>query len=179
MRQIEIKARVKDEQDLRDALRGAGIELEKPVKHHDVVYSRPGAKDGDPAENWLRIRTENDTRHIFTLKRSVVGELDSIEHETVIENVDELRAIIKLLGYELFSDLTKTRQKAHDGEYEICFDTVEGLGTFIEIEKLCDEDVDGARIVDELWSYLGKFGIAKDDQETHGYDVLIRMQEKN
>lgn len=178
MREIEIKARVRNEKALREALQQAGITLEKPIKHHDVVYSRPGAIDGDPNENWLRIRTENDVRHIFTLKRSVVGELDSIEHETVVENADEIREIIGYLGYELFSDLTKIREKAHAGDYEICFDTVPGLGTYIEVEKLCDNTVDGAVVVDELWAYLASFGITKDDQETHGYDVLVRKQEK-
>lgn len=178
MREIEIKARVHDEKALREALQQAGIVLEKPVKHRDVVFSKPGAVDGDPNENWLRIRTENDTRHIFTLKRSVVGELDSIEHETVIDNADELRAIIGYLGYELFSDLTKIREKAHDGNYEICLDTVEGLGTFIEVERLCDESVDGVAVVDELWVYLTPLGITKDYEETHGYDVLARLQEK-
>lgn len=178
MREIEIKARVKDEQGLRNALQNAGIMLGKPVKHHDVVYSRPGAKDGDPAENWLRIRTENDSRHIFTLKRSVVGELDSIEHETVIENSDELRAIFGYLGYELFSDLTKTREKAQEGEYEICLDAVDSLGIFIEVEKLCDESVDGTKVVDELWAYLKRLGIDESDKETHGYDILIRMRKK-
>lgn len=178
MREIEIKARVRDEEKLRKALQTAGIYLETPVKHHDVVYSRPHAKDGDSNENWLRIRTENDNRHLFTLKRSVIGELDSIEHETVVENAEELRAIIGYLGYELFSDLTKTREKAHDGDYEICLDTVDGLGTFVEVEKLCDETVDGAAVVEELWAYLAPLGITKKDQEIHGYDVLLRLQEE-
>lgn len=174
MREIEIKAKVRDEKALRAALADAKIALTKPVKHHDVVYSLPGAIDGDPKENWLRIRTENDERHIFTLKRSVVGELDSIEHETVIEDPKELAAIFGHLGYVLFSDITKTREKAKDGDYEICLDNIPELGMYIEVEKLCDETVNGEIIVLELWSYLAQYGISKDDEEVHGYDVLVR-----
>ena len=178
MREIEIKAHVLDEKLLRGALLRSGITLLAPVKHHDVVFSRPGAKEGSTSDNWLRIRTENDTRHIFTLKRPVVGELDSIEHETDVEDVEELRAIIDCLGYELYSDLTKVREKAHDDGYEICLDNVPGLGVFVEVEKLCDEKVDGDAVVNELWAYLAQFGINRDDQETHGYDVLMLQQEK-
>ncbi len=178
MREIEIKARVRNEKLLREALNSSGITLLAPVKHHDVVYSQPGAKEGNPNDNWLRIRTENDARHIFTLKRSVVGELDSIEHETAVENADELHSIIDCLGYELYSDLTKIREKAHDDGYEICLDNVPELGIFVEVEKLCDEKVDGDAVVNELWAYLAQFGITRDDQETHGYDVLLRQKAK-
>jgi adenylate cyclase class 2 len=127
MREIEIKVRITDPTQTLAALEQQGIQLGKPKKQHDVVYSRPGALDNDPAENWLRVRTENDAKVIFTLKRSVTGELDSIEHETVVEDATELTAIISYLGYELFSDLTKIRRKAQHGGLEICFDEVPGL----------------------------------------------------
>ncbi|MEJ0073649.1 MAG: class IV adenylate cyclase [Candidatus Saccharibacteria bacterium] len=135
MREIEIKVRVKDSAGTLAALDKQGIQLGEPKKQHDVVYSRPGAIDNDPGENWLRVRTENDTEVIFTLKRSVTGELDSIEHETVVDSADEITAIIGYLGYELFSDLTKIRRKARVGDIEICFDEVPKLGTFFEAEK--------------------------------------------
>lgn len=177
MREIEIKARVKNEPALMEALAAAQVTLSEPVKQHDVVYSLPGATDNERDANWLRIRTENDTEHIFTLKRSVIGELDSIEHEVMVDSDDELRAIISYLGYVQFSDLTKVRRKAQVGEFEICFDTVAPLGSFIEVEKLCADDVDGAAVVRELWEFLEPFGITKEDAETHGYDVLMRQHD--
>jgi adenylate cyclase class 2 len=174
MREIEIKARVSDKQKILTSLQKLGVGLSQPVKQHDVVYSRPGAQDNDPGENWLRVRTENDSTVIFTLKRSVTGELDSIEHEVVVDNADEIEAIIKYLGYELFSDLTKIRQKGHLGELEVCLDEVPGLGMFIEVEKLCPEDADITSVTSELWDVLIQLGIDKSAEETSGYDVLQR-----
>lgn len=177
MREIEIKARVADKAKTLTAIQKLGIALSEPIKQHDVVYSRPGAGDNDPGENWLRIRTENDAKVIFTLKRSVTGELDSIEHEVTVDSAEELAAIISYLGYELFSDLTKIRQKGHLGELEVCFDEVPGLGTFIEVEKLCAEDVDISEVTNELWRLFEQLEITKADEETSGYDVLMRKQE--
>lgn len=178
MREIEIKVRVHDKAQALAALDKLGIKLSEPKKQHDVVYSRPGAIDNDPGENWLRVRTENDSKVIFTLKRSVTGELDSIEHEVVVDSGAEITAIIGYLGYELFSDLTKIRQKAKCGDIEICFDEVPGLGTFMEAEKLCAEDVDNTMVEAELWDLFGKLGLTKADQETSGYDVLMRRQQQ-
>jgi adenylate cyclase class 2 len=174
MREIEIKARVRNKQQVLEALATLDTELAQPKKQHDVVYSRPGAIDNGRGENWLRVRTEDDARVIFTLKRSVTGELDSIEHETAVQNEQELTAIIGYLGYELFSDLTKIRQTARSGDIELCADEVSGLGSFIEAERLCPLDADFAAVTAELWDLFAKLGVSKHDQETHGYDVLAR-----
>jgi adenylate cyclase class 2 len=174
MREIEIKARVRDKPRVLEALAKLGAELGQPKKQHDVVYCRPDAQENDPGENWLRVRTENDSKVIFTLKRSVTSELDSIEHETAVESGEELTAIISYLGYELFSDLTKIRQTARSGDIELCLDEVNGLGNFIEAERLCPQDADIANVTKELWNLFAQLGIDKTDRETHGYDVLAR-----
>ncbi len=176
MREIEIKARVSDKTSLIEKLTAARVILGEPLKQHDIVYARTGAINGNPDENWLRIRTQNDEKHIFTLKRSMTGELDSIEHEVTVDNDDEMRAIIKYLGYELFSDLTKIRQKTLVGDIEICVDEVPELGVFIEAEMICDEDEDAIAIQQKLWNLLESFGVSRVNEETNGYDILMRRK---
>lgn len=176
MREIEIKAHVEDTKHVLAALTQKGVLIGDTVTQHDVVYARPGAKDNDPEENWLRIRSENNTRTIFTLKRSVSGELDSIEHETEVADESELTKIIEYLGYTLHSDVTKTRQKARIGDVEICLDKVDRLGVFVEAEKLCDDDADGTAVVEELWGVLESLGLSRRDEVTSGYDVLMRKK---
>ncbi|MDQ3093950.1 MAG: class IV adenylate cyclase [bacterium] len=176
MREIEIKARVADKEALFIRLNELGFELSKPVKQHDVVFGWPGAMDSVVGSVWLRIRTENDTKSIFTLKKSIVGHLDSIEHETVVEDVDELEKIIIEMGYELYSDLTKIRQKAKQGNIEICLDELEGLGSFIEAEKIMERDSDHDEVVAELWELFEKLGLSNEDEVHEGYDVLERRK---
>lgn len=173
MREIEIKARVSDEKALRKKLTQMGIRLSDPIKQCDKVFGVPGAIAGAKS-NWLRIRTQNDKTYIFNLKRSISGQLDSIEHETEITNAIEMENIIFELGFEPYSDITKTRQTAKLGEVEICLDIVEGLGVFVELEKLCEHNEDPEKIKAELWKIFESFGINRSDEVTEGYDVMLK-----
>lgn len=175
MREIEIKVRVGDGNAARASLEAAGVELSAPKEQHDVVYCMPGDqhKENDPSVNWLRLRTENKTTVYLTLKRSVAGSLDSIEHETVVESETEMQAILKYQGYIVFSDLTKIRRSGHIGDLEVCFDEVPQLGTFIELERLVDEDADGSAIEASLLETLADMGISYEERVTRGYDELM------
>jgi adenylate cyclase class 2 len=181
MREIEIKARVADKAGLQAALERQRIVLSEPVTHRDRVFGQLNEEGGgDNTLPWLRIRTETKngaTTQIFTFKRAVTNQMDSIEHETEVINAEELEAIILQLGFTLYSDLTKTRQKARVGEIEICVDTVEGLGEFIEAEKLTPDDADYAAVAEELWVLLESLDVSRDDHMTDGYDVLMRKKQ--
>jgi adenylate cyclase, class 2 len=179
MREIEIKARVKDKQGLLGKIKQLGITLGEPKTHHDVVFCKPGQKDYEKGSLWLRIRTEDGSKVIWTIKGDTGRKLDSIEHEVAVSDGEELEKMLRLLGNELYSDLTKTRQKAKYGEFEICVDYVDGLGTFIEVEKLFeDHDTDYEAAKEEIWAVLTKLGIARADQEMLGYDVLLRRKQR-
>lgn len=176
MREIEVKARIKNLKKLEKVLVEQGIVLSEKLTQHDVVYGEPGNKDNEAGANWLRIRTENDSKVYFTLKRSVVGHLDSIEHETIVDDAKELEEIIKLLGYELYSDITKIRRKVKVGDIEICVDSVPSLGDFIEAELIMSHDSNHDDVVRELWDLLESLGIDRSDEVHEGYDVLERRQ---
>lgn len=174
MREIEIKCRITNRDELLDLLISKNIVLSEPLRQHDVVYGFPGAEDSAEKSVWLRVRTENDEKHILTLKKSVVGHLDSIEHETEVMNAEETFKIFEQLGYEPYSDLTKVRQKANYNDIEICLDEVPGLGVFVEAEKLMTAEADHDQVVAELWEFLDSLGLNRIDEVHEGYDVLER-----
>ncbi|HUB93928.1 MAG TPA: class IV adenylate cyclase [Verrucomicrobiae bacterium] len=174
MREIEIKARVDNHTVLLENLVNAGVTLGQPLTQHDVVYLKPDAKSGSKDTIGLRIRTENDSVIRFTLKKIVSGGLDKIEHEIEVDNSEELAAMINLLGFELYSDLTKIRRKTKVGAIEICVDEVSGLGNFIEAEMLVGDDADHDTVVTELWKLFTRLGIKKVNEIHEGYDILDR-----
>lgn len=178
MREIEVKARVHDKEKLLGALKNNNIVLSKPITQRDQVYGLPGEDGGDGNSlPWLRLRTETkdgQTRYLFTLKKSLTGQLDSIEHETEVTDAAETLKIIEHMGYAPYSDLTKTRAKAQIRDVELCVDTVSDLGDFIEAEKLTSEDANYEKVAEELWQILESFGLSRTDQVTDGYDVLQR-----
>ena len=175
MREIEIKLQLVDLGATVERLAAAGVRLSSPKEQHDVVYCLPVDKDkvNDPSVNWLRIRTENNVRHTFTLKRSVAGSLDSIEHETELDKPEEMAVILDYMGYVVFSDLTKIRRTGHIDMIEVCIDELPELGSFIELEKLCSPDVDGQEVEQELMTLIQSLGIEYSKRVTLGYDELM------
>ena len=178
MREIEVKAQVAGLGDIRAALKSQGVELSEPVTQKDVVWGLPGVT-GDNTEPWLRVRSEtkgDSTRHLLTLKRSVTSQLDNIECESEVGDPLQVANIIEDLGFELYNSLTKIRQKAVIGEIEVCLDSVEDLGDFIEAEKLTEDNTDHQQVMDELWALLERFGASRVDEVTDGYDTLMNRK---
>jgi adenylate cyclase class 2 len=82
------------------------------------------------------------------------------------------------MGYKMANRVVKNRRKGMVGEYEICLDEVEDLGTFIEVEKMAEEDIEQVR--KELLDFTISLGVSLEDEVKRGYDILIlEKQEKN
>ena len=86
-------------------------------------------------------------------------------------------AIVKELGFVPFSDLSKTRRTGKLNDVEVCIDSVEGLGNFMELERLADENADPVAITDDLWRIMAELGVSRQDEVTDGYDILTKKLE--
>jgi len=82
------------------------------------------------------------------------------------------------LGFEELLKINKVRRKASYQGLEICLDQVEGLGNFIEIEKI-SESADAETVQLELFEILKKLGIEEQDRVFEGYDQLILKNKQN
>ncbi|MDB5168084.1 MAG: putative Adenylyl cyclase CyaB [Candidatus Saccharibacteria bacterium] len=180
MREIEIKASISSVESIIAIFTSQGVAVSDPVTQRDRVYGQIGIDGaGENTAPWLRIRSETkqgSTKHIFTLKRSITNQMDSIEHETEVADEIGIEHIIEQLGFEIYSDLTKTRQKANVGEIEICIDAVNELGAFIEAEKLTADEVDYDAVIRELWRVFESLGVNHENEVVDGYDVLMNKK---
>ena len=59
------------------------------------------------------------------------------------------------------------------GDIELCLDEVPPLGVFLELEKLCAEDVDPIKVEAELLELVERLGITYKERMSKGYDVLM------
>lgn len=73
-----------------------------------------------------------------------------------------------------FSDVSKARQTGKLNDVEVCIDSVEGLGDFMELERLAGENADPAAITDDLWRIMAELGVSRQDEVTDGYDILMK-----
>ena len=176
MREIEIKLKASNLKDLEKNLLKRGCELSEPISQHDIIYSLKdsrtefeSAKEGDVI---IRIRHLKDGAQL-NLKQQCSGEMDNLEYETEIKNPDEMHSILNILGWNPVVEVKKIRRKGKLKEYEICLDQVDKLGTFVELEKITDEDADYMKIKEELFKELESLGLSRKDEETRGYDTQV------
>lgn len=186
MREIEVKAKIKNKEKLLKKLADLGFVFDSEKYQHDRVYFPNGVEftgSNIIGQNILRIRTEEkngNRKSMFALKYSASAALDKIEKEFEIGDTDQMHEVIKMLGHYLFIEIKKHRRTGKYGDYEICIDEVEDLGSFIEVEKIVEEDVAGDQILIELDEFLNTLDIDQSDKTIHGYDILMgNLKNKN
>ncbi len=174
MREVEVKYRVRDREALVMALKSRGIELGAPVHQDDQAYAPRGWSYGDSKLGvpFVRLRTVNGV-HTFTLKRPAENELSCQEHETAVADRDQMHDAIVAMGFYATVRIAKERQSAAVGEAALCVDEVDGLGAFLELERLVSDDMAGEAVQDELVSFVESLGVVVERTE-QTYDSLVR-----
>ena len=178
MREIEIKLRVKNLEDIEKRVKEKGYILSDPISQHDVIYSLGGSKSefqsAQEGDIIIRMRYQEDNAEL-NLKKQRSNEMDNLEYETEVKDPEAMRQILAILGYQPAVEVKKIRRKGKLGEYEICLDEVEKLGSFVELEKLTYDDADPEAVREELFKTLESLGLAREHEETKGYDTQIYL----
>lgn len=180
MKEIEVKARLRDEQEVIANLTKLGVTLSAPISQKDRVFFPKGLPFAQrikaPA---LRVRDQDGT-YIFTYKVPDKNNLDKIEYESLVTDPEAMANICEGLGFELVMRLNKIRRKGVYKNYEICLDEVEGLGAYIEVEKIVadGEGSDAEQIQKELFTFLQSLGVKPEDQVDEGYDIMLYKKQQ-
>jgi adenylate cyclase class 2 len=178
-KEIEVKARVADFDEIARRLSELGCVLSEPVTQHDTIFvdAHYGPfEEFQPGKNLLRIR-KSKGKFLFTIKQPQSNEQDAIEYESEVLEPEEMKQAILLMGYHEACQVNKTRRKGNHNDWEICLDSVEGLGSFIEVEKIAD-DPDVQAVQAELFEFLTTLGVKPEDRVTQGYDTRVYLSKK-
>ncbi len=179
-KEIEVKAKVASLNEVEEKLKVLGCIFSDATFQNDVTFVDENYGDYakfQPRKNILRIRT-SEGKYLFTIKQPQNNEMDAIEHETEISDPQEFKEALNLMGYKKVVEIRKTRKKAKYRDYEICLDEVEELGSFVEVEKITDEENSEA-IQQELFDFLVSIEVDPKDRVFQGYDTLIYLSRKN
>ncbi|MBI3688214.1 MAG: CYTH domain-containing protein [Actinobacteria bacterium] len=174
MREIEVKYRVQDTEALMVVLKTRGIELGAPVYQDDQAYAPTGWSYGDSklGVSFVRLRTV-DGRHAFTLKRPAENALACEEHETAVADREQMHRAILTMGFYPTVRIAKVRRTAVLADFSLCVDEVEGIGHFLELERMVPGDVSSEAVQAGLAVFVASLGIeAERTEET--YDSLVR-----
>ncbi len=166
--EIEIKAYCGDFNQCRKKAESLGAERVGTSLETDVYFNHP-ARDFGATDEALRIRRSAGLC-VLTYKGPKIGTRSKtrVEQEVAVEDFDSLRMILLSLGFIEYGSVMKVRETYTLGGIHICFDRVEGLGGFIELEMM---GTDRERIERELFELASGLGL--DTFERRSYLELL------
>jgi len=175
VREVEVKYRVDDLEGLVAALKRRGIELGGPVYQDDQAYAPAGWEFGDSklGVSFVRLRTV-DGRHYFALKKPTGNVQDCLEYETEVVDRVAMHGAIVQMGYRPTVRVAKARRVAAAGDCSVCVDDVEGVGGFVEVERMLPDDGAADAAQAELAAFVESLGIAVT-RIGETYDSLVRV----
>ena len=177
MREIEIKLKVQNLDSIVSKLKEFGVVLSDPVVQKDINFiHKDNVKWFEPLiGNWVypRLRIQTGKPLTLTIKKPLKNEMDCREHELHIDNAEELRGMMDMLGYKEGVTVEKTRRTCTFRGYTLTLDEVVHLGNFIEIEHVI-ADGDAEKIQNEMFKFAKEmFGLGQDAVVMKGYDILM------
>lgn len=175
MREIETKYRVQDLEALLLALKSAGVDLEDPALQDDQAYAPAGWRPelGKVGHTFARLRTLSGDVHVFTTKTPLANSMECAEHETVVADREQMHGAVVAMGFEPTVRIVKHRRTGTAGPVGVCVDVVEGVGAFIELELVVDDDRDGLAAQAELDTWARGLDVPLE-RTTDTYDTLVR-----
>jgi adenylate cyclase, class 2 len=161
VREVEVKYHVDDLEALLAALKSRGIELSGPVYQDDQAYAPAGWQFGDSklGVSFVRLRTVDD-RHYFALKQPDENAQACLEYETEVADRVAMHGAIVHMGYCPTVRIAKVRRTAALEHCSLCVDDLDGIGAFLELERMVPDDTPAEAIQAELATFVSSLGIA-------------------
>ena len=182
MLEIEIKAKVPAHAHLIGRLRQEGFVLADTLLESDT-YFNGGGRDFAKTDEALRLRsTENEVagtrKEAITYKGPKLDQFSKMrrEYEVGISDAPLMRELLCALGYAPVFTVKKRRAYYTRGEVSACVDTVEGLGTYVELEIIAEESGQSERAVEELFALLEELGVPRESCTRKSYLELLLEQ---
>ena len=130
----------------------------------------------------FRLRKTNNSFYITYKKQHFDGKLwvYSDEYATKVEKYDIVKSIITLLGLEPLIIVHNKRKIYKYEDYEIELEEVDGLGIFIEVERLSN-DSDEMKVKEEIREFIRSLKLKNVKELNIGknqYLLSIKMNKK-
>lgn len=102
--------------------------------------------------------------------------MSRVEHQVNIDNFETMLSILSSLGYKPVEPVIKLRRELFSEEICACVDTVDGLGDYLELEIMADEESQRENALDRISVVLKQLGYSISDTTTTSY---LSMLEKS
>jgi adenylate cyclase class 2 len=177
---VEVEARFSVAPQALQLLEAHGLRFSEAVVQDDQAYAPAHWRWGDDRIGvpFARLRTQIG-RHLFTVKRPITDVRTCVERECEVADREAMHDALNLMGFAPTVRIVKSRRTAKGDYLSFCFDELEGVGTFVEIEALACEDEDLDAIRQQLEGLLDQLGVPAErcmlSYDTLVYEASARM----
>lgn len=154
--EVEAKVELLSPGALRDRLRAAGA-AQAPVQNHEDFFFDHPSRDLASADEAFRLRITDDGMWL-TYKGPKRGDGVKVRVEEEVQVQEDPRPLLEHLGFRPAAVLRKVRESWHMESITVTIDSIDGLGTFAEVEVLADDEAKATEIVETTLKGLGLDG---------------------
>jgi adenylate cyclase class 2 len=158
MLEIELKVQVDTLGPIREQLNKRNAQFSGRIHEHDIYYNAPH-RDFGTTDEAMRVRYTNEHAVITYkgAKRAKYGLKAREELNTAVESGEVFEQILVRLGFVKTAEVNKWRENYRLGTAAISLDSVDELGTFVEIEVMTD--LDGPDATEQINMLAKEMGI--------------------
>jgi adenylate cyclase class 2 len=143
MLEVELKVKIPSLDPVREQLIKKKAQSKGKVHEHDIYYNAPH-RDFGITDEAVRVRYTND-HAVVTYKGPKIKKFGLKAREELnfaVECGQTFEIMLDRLGFTKTREVNKWRETWKLGTASISLDTVEGLGTFAEIEVMTENETD-------------------------------------
>lgn len=186
MIEVEIKCKIENKEKLQKNLISMGFTESSHEKECDSYYddNAGSIRNNDTA---LRIRKVIDlktgevTSQVnYKGQKSDQHTMTRPEYETVIDNAAEMDSILQALGYHVVEpQVKKERIQYSKNDIHACLDEVSGLGTFLELEIIVEQEMEKKEALQRIEELLNTLGYTMKQTTTVSYLTQLQSISKS
>ena len=175
MLEIEIKVRVLDLNPIRERIIASGAPLLEKGDEFDAYYNSPERNFAETDEA-LRLRKADDYA-LLTYKGPKVGAGSFKAREELnlrVESLETMDLLLQRIGFQKTAAVKKYRESYRIGQATVTLDSVDGLGTFAEIEAAAGLSQDESE--KEIERIAKEYGIIGERLTLSYLELLLDQQ---
>ena len=179
MLEIEIKVKVPTLGPIRNKLTQIGASHSEHLLEQDMYYNAPH-RDFGKTDEALRLRT---TSHGTTLtykgkKEIICGSKVRKEYNLSVETREAAHEVLIHLGFVPVAEVSKERDYYVFEDFSIALDEVKDLGTFVEIELICEEEENTNEPANRIASLATRIGVTGESISASYLELILHEQGK-
>lgn len=173
MREIELKFKVENLEDVKRKLINSECEMSEELHQKDTIFvSDLNDTKSEEGKIFIRIRKENEKIEL-NLKKQGKERIESKEIEFNVDSFEKTNDFLETLGLKQWVTVEKTRVTTKYKEFNICIDVVKELGNFVEIELLTDDNLDIEICKNKLLEIAKELNINTENIVKKHYDTMM------